>query len=221
MPNPGLEANLRAGSSTCRKTRSKKRFWFPIHLAALGGSVEMVELLVETAPSAMTAPSFRLCGCVLEDLPRSPQEEREDYSDCCLPLHTAICHGHLDVVRWFLEHGPSLITTVAPSVTEATFKASATSNALHDAARVGRTDMIKFIWDRRSQLEFPHVDDHNDTLLSPLWLAFLSRQCLSPRLSFHGWYTSANHRGMQGMQWPFLLLLGPTSMMISVTDTRR
>ncbi len=62
MPNPGLEANLRAGSSTCRKTRSKKRFWFPIHLAALGGSVEMVELLVETAPSAMTAPSFRLCG---------------------------------------------------------------------------------------------------------------------------------------------------------------
>ncbi len=160
----------------------------------------MVELLVEKAPETMTAPSFRLCRCVLEDLPRVRQEGREDFPDCCLPLHTAICHGSLRVVRWFLEHGAPLTTTVTSSVTGATFKESATSNALHDAARFGRVDMIKLIWERRSQPEFPHIDDHNDTLMSPLWLAYLRGQCLSPRLSFHGWCTSANRRGMQGMQ---------------------
>ncbi|KAK4153482.1 ankyrin repeat-containing domain protein [Chaetomidium leptoderma] len=157
-------------------------FWFPIHLAAMSGSVEMVELLVSTSPSIMARRCYRLCKCLGEDSPRLSPEEQEP--SLCLPLHVATCHGHLDVVRLLFEHGCGLTTTFklrefedlqwdvsTPPVHDALHEAL--HEALHDAARFGQVDVIKFILDGGYETNV-HVLDGRQ--YPPIWHAYLHGQ---------------------------------------------
>ncbi|KAK3905658.1 ankyrin repeat-containing domain protein [Staphylotrichum tortipilum] len=84
--------------------RHSRPFWFPIHLAARSGNLEMVQLLVGAQPSTMKAPSALLCRCPATDAV-SPCRPTPDNTDLCLPFHIALCHGHPAVATWFLEHG--------------------------------------------------------------------------------------------------------------------
>ena len=74
-----------------------------------------------------------------------------------------------------LELGCEPVSTVrfqgGPSLTDP----EPASTALHDAARFGQVDMIRFILDGGYQTDVQELDDRQ---LSPLWYAYAQNQCL-------------------------------------------
>jgi hypothetical protein len=133
----------------------------------------MLELLVETAPETITAPCNRLCKCSAEDMPRSSQSESDP--DWYLPLHIAACHSQLDVATWLLEHNCEPRTTFKPLATAPVRNGITSSTVLHDAARFGQVDLIKFILDGSYLANIHELDGRQ---LSPIWHAYLHGQCL-------------------------------------------
>lgn len=133
----------------------------------------MVGLLVKTAPETMTRPSCRLCKCSADDV-RGPSQTGTN-CDWCLPLHTAACNGHLDVARWLLEHGCKPEATLMPPPRASFRDITSSTTILHDAARFGQVDMIKFILDGGFMADI-HVRDGRE--LSPIWHAYFHQQCV-------------------------------------------
>ncbi len=146
----------------------QRTYWYPIHLAVMSGSVEMVEFLIRQSPKQITAPSYRLCECS-SALLRRFDTKRDELMHSSL-LHIASCHKRTDVFRWLVENDMDASPRVRLNVGETRGHCS----ALHHAARFGLVDMIRFILDGGYETDV-HVLDSRQ--LSPIWHAYLHGQC--------------------------------------------
>lgn len=70
----------------------------PLHYAALRGDNDMVGLLLKSGAN-LNAPSFDVCDCLIHAEQTAPR---------WLPLHHALCQGHLSTVNFLLDHGAPL-----------------------------------------------------------------------------------------------------------------
>ncbi|KAK3351116.1 hypothetical protein B0H65DRAFT_506580 [Neurospora tetraspora] len=94
------------------KAASKDANGSPLHFAALTNNLEAAEYLLQKGATlhntGLANWALNMCSCHYEDEDRvEPQGNYyEDY--LALPLHTAVCHGSLEVAKLFLEHGASV-----------------------------------------------------------------------------------------------------------------
>lgn len=74
-------------------------YWFPLHCAAMAGSIELVKLLVDSG-AYIDPPSRGLCGC-------NRTAHRPETTVYWTPLHTALCSGNEATANLLLELGAS------------------------------------------------------------------------------------------------------------------
>ncbi|KAL2019267.1 hypothetical protein VTK56DRAFT_9811 [Thermocarpiscus australiensis] len=161
--------------AVCKDVEQSKDHWFPIHLAAMNGSVDMVELFIRSAPQSLNASSYRLCGCRAAALHPERDVLPQETCDRWMPLHLAACHNRDQVLRRLLEQGSSTQTgfCTARVLTRSWSSGDGSSTALHAAARFGLVDMIPFILDGGYQTDVHVLDGRG---LSPIWHAYLHGQ---------------------------------------------
>jgi ankyrin repeat protein len=142
-------------------TTINRRF-YPLHLAARGGHDEVIEVLLAYGASLGTV-SENFCDCIpTYGLLNSAECPRESPPSLWSPLHVAICHSRSETAKLLLSRGASTFMEV-PHPT------SSTSTALHQAAGMGLTDLVQFIWDQKIQSE---VDVQDDQSFSPFYYAY-------------------------------------------------
>jgi ankyrin repeat protein len=106
--------------------------WHAINVAVNRGHLSMVAFLISQGADVM-AYSSRLCSC-------STHIDGDRYPHQFMPLHTAICSGHIDIAKLLLAKGadPNIIRTIIADPTRNT-------TALHMATKHGHTDLINFL----------------------------------------------------------------------------
>lgn len=90
------------------------KYGTPLHYAALRGDNDMVALLLESGAD-LNAASFQLCHCTFQAGVGKPPD---DYSSRWLPLHHAVCRGHILTANLLLDHGAPLQMDYAVSPDE-------------------------------------------------------------------------------------------------------
>ncbi|KAK0714208.1 hypothetical protein B0T21DRAFT_415449 [Apiosordaria backusii] len=88
---------------------------FPLHLAILSGSLELVRYITSMVPTPMPASrqsSRRLCPCILEDLQYDDSDQASPTWTTLNALHLAICNGYQEIAKHFLplDNDPSRTT---------------------------------------------------------------------------------------------------------------
>lgn len=139
-----------------------RSWWFPIHLAVMGGFADVVDLFISNG-AFLDVPSGNLCTCKYPVMAANHGPAMH-YRRPWTPLHTAICNEHIDIAKTLLERGASL------SFGEHSTRVPHPFTVLHNAACVGSTELVEFILDNKFQTDVQVVDS---TELSPLWLAYL------------------------------------------------
>ncbi|KAI0179013.1 ankyrin repeat-containing domain protein [Hypoxylon sp. FL1284] len=125
---------------------SEMLYWFPLHCAAMAGSVEIIKLLVKFG-AHIDPPSKSLCYCC-------PQTEygfaaRTNWT----PLHTAICSLNEAAANSLLDLGASPIVEYSPAYNKP-------ATALHWAALGGYVSIMRRILERKSGEISVDVPDH-------------------------------------------------------------
>ncbi|CAP70092.1 uncharacterized protein PODANS_3_1950 [Podospora anserina S mat+] len=144
------------------------RRFHPIHLAVRGGHTEIVQILLDHGVSVI-ACSENFCGCthlygVLNAL-ESPENSHVPHWS---PLHIAICHSRSDVAQLLLSRGATPAMDLwNPHGEHRGLEDGAT--ALHHAAAMGLTDVVRYLVDNKIQT---NVDVKDNKTLTPLYHAY-------------------------------------------------
>ncbi|KAI0106879.1 ankyrin [Daldinia grandis] len=107
-----------------------RNFWFPLHSAAISGSIELVKLLVDFG-AILDVPAHAIYNC-------QPHYDRKAIWSkfyYWTPLHTALCCGNESVANLLISLGASANVEVNKEK----------SNALHWAARGGYLSTIRLL----------------------------------------------------------------------------
>jgi ankyrin repeat protein len=140
-----------------------RSWWFPLHLAVLGGHTDLVGLFISSG-AILDVPSGNLCNCKYPLLATPGGHPAVQFRRAWTPLHTAICSGHIDIAKTLLHRGASL------SFGEHSKHIPHPFTVLHNAACVGSTELVDYILDGKYQTDVQLVDT---TEMSPLWLAYI------------------------------------------------
>ncbi|KAK4194880.1 ankyrin repeat-containing domain protein [Triangularia verruculosa] len=144
------------------------RRFHPIHLAVRGGHKEIVEILLDHGVSVI-ACSENFCGCahlygVLNAL-ESPENSHVPHWS---PLHIAICHSWSEIAQLLLSRGAAPAMDLwNPHGEHRGLEDAAT--ALHHAAAMGLTDVVRYLVDNKIQT---NVDVKDNKTLTPLYHAY-------------------------------------------------
>ncbi|KLU91565.1 hypothetical protein MAPG_10083 [Magnaporthiopsis poae ATCC 64411] len=172
-PNPELPVPRLDGDQQPRFGRSlehRKSRFTPLHLAAMGGHVEVARLLLDHGAD-VNATGTRICNCerlLLSE--RDPRRRRPSNSDdtvpraiAVTPLHLAICRAQGAVAKLLLESGASRDYDTAKWKT----------HAVHTAAAHGQVEVLKILLagDDTNKI---NMQDWNG--LTPLCYAYVNRQ---------------------------------------------
>lgn len=145
------------------------RRYTPIHLAVRGGHKDVVEALLDRGAS-INACSENFCNCSHQYglLNATEQPEDDHHIPHWSPLHIAICHSRTDMAKLLLSRG-------APSVMDLwnthcdNRRGLDGATALHHAAGMGLTDLIRYLVEQKIE---PCVDIRDDRNLTPLYHAY-------------------------------------------------
>ncbi|KAH7635821.1 hypothetical protein B0T09DRAFT_239099, partial [Sordaria sp. MPI-SDFR-AT-0083] len=89
------------------KAASKNANGSPLHFAALTNNLEAAGYLLQRGATlhntGLANWALNMCSCHWVD-----ETYYADQDYVALPLHTAVCHGSLQVAKLFLEHGASV-----------------------------------------------------------------------------------------------------------------
>ncbi|KAI2622419.1 ankyrin repeat-containing domain protein [Hypoxylon sp. NC1633] len=140
-------------------------YWFPIHLAAISGSVDMIKLLVDYG-ARIQVPSCGLCLCSatsgVYDGENHPSYQDGEGIPRWSPLHTALCRGKEAAANLLLDLGASPEVELRANM----------SNALHWAASSGCLSTVKTLLEKH-QVPADINDSVNSTPL--MWTLGASR----------------------------------------------
>ncbi|KAL2156693.1 hypothetical protein VTH82DRAFT_1438 [Thermothelomyces myriococcoides] len=167
-----------------------ERSYTAVHLAARGGHDEVLKLLLAKG-AAINIGSRHFCACTpqygLLNALESPDPNADDPR--WTPLHVAICHSHTDTAKLLLSKGASIwmeatsdgMTDSAGTAADAGADADNNtpafygygSTALHHAAGMGLTELVRHILDTKIQADIDIKDDRTTT---PFYHAYASRR---------------------------------------------
>ena len=156
---------------------SVTRRYYAIHLAARGGHNEILEMLVRHG-ARVNVSSQRFCACtplygLLNALEHpEPDADRPLWS----PLHAAICHSHTETAKLLLSHKASAMMETLGDPSDAQIHnvdVGYGATALHHAAGMGLTDLVRYILDCKIQTDI-NAQDHNT--LTPFYFAYAHRR---------------------------------------------
>ncbi|OTA57481.1 ankyrin [Hypoxylon sp. EC38] len=196
-------------------------YWFPLHAAAMSGSIEIIRLLFDFG-AYLDPPSRWLCGCSPDGI-YGPMFC--NYSPTSVyywtPLHTALCCGNESTANYLLGLGASSNIELRERQ----------SNALHWAARGGFLSTTKLLLEgvRNVSVDIPAPNgttplmwalgtersietmtcliEHGANIeakVTPIW----TRPTALTEACYNGWYKDAT----------FLIDAGATSHSISPTE---
>ncbi len=151
-------------------------YWFPLHLAAMGGHVEIAELLLSHG-AGLDKTAVGVCRCMRATL---DCEDRKSAAGArwaaaqadqtflaqdipVTPLHLALCHRQQEMAIMLLQRGAS------PVFDKPRWKA----HAIHTAAEHGCLDVVKLLL-RGDKATNINIQDSRG--LTPLYYAYSTRQ---------------------------------------------
>ncbi|KAK0641940.1 ankyrin repeat-containing domain protein [Cercophora newfieldiana] len=140
-----------------------------LHLAVQAGHHDIVEILLDHGAS-VNAACERLCECTrlygLLNAAECPQpvQSPPQWS----PLHLAICHSRPETAKLLLSRGATPIMDPPTDGDE-----SQCITALHHAATMGLTDVVRYLVDNGIQKE---IDVRDAKTLTPLYHAYAERR---------------------------------------------
>jgi len=150
------------------------RLWYPLHLAARGGHIEVAELLLSHGAD-IDKTTRKICGCKRTILDREDRHDKVAYAQeesdrkflessvPVTPLHMALCHRQQEMAILLLQRG-AVHTFDHPR-----WKA----HVLHTAAAFGCLDVIRFLLEGDDP---PNIDVQDSRGLTPLFYAYSTRQ---------------------------------------------
>ncbi|CAH0019945.1 unnamed protein product [Clonostachys rhizophaga] len=120
-----------------------KWHWSALHLAAMKGKTEIVELLLQRN-AKMSTGSLGLCDCGMR--PRTvgqrPRHSGEDRPTLWTPYHVAVCAGQVSAANLLISNGASVdMETPQQSIDWAPTHLT----ALHVASKSGNEDMLNWL----------------------------------------------------------------------------
>ncbi|KAK3991069.1 putative ankyrin repeat protein [Cladorrhinum sp. PSN332] len=145
------------------------RRYTPIHLAVRGGHQEVVEVLLDRGAS-ISACSENFCNCSHQYglLNATEQPEDDHHIPHWSPLHIAICHSRTDMARLLLARGASSMMDLWNTHCDNRRGLDGVT-ALHHAAAMGLTDLIRHLVEQKVE---PSVDIRDDRNLTPFYHAY-------------------------------------------------
>jgi ankyrin repeat protein len=135
-----------------RKNLSSLTWSSALHFAAKNGDYDMSRWLLDHGAD-IDAPSWCLCKC--ETYPKGPIDEREPemrlnphpyFRRRWTPLHTAICHRRVSIIRLLISRGASMtVDTWRPKLKRVASPRGQRQNAtaLHWSAAMGLKSVVK------------------------------------------------------------------------------
>ncbi|KAK3328599.1 hypothetical protein B0T19DRAFT_462222 [Cercophora scortea] len=134
---------------------------FPLHMAALGGNLDTVKLLVENGAS-LDGPSRRLYDWLTSSKgdPFESWDKAAHSFEMLTPLYVAARQGHIEIVKLLLESGASKLRLALQPM-----------SLLHVAAEFSGVDMARFAVEQRHC----NVNEPDAQGLTPIWLAYLRK----------------------------------------------
>ncbi|AEO58275.1 hypothetical protein MYCTH_2305506 [Thermothelomyces thermophilus ATCC 42464] len=159
-----------------------ERSYNAVHLAARGGHNEVLRILLSKG-AAVNVGSRHFCACTpqygLLNALESPDPDADDPR--WTPLHVAICHSHTDTAKLLLSSGASIKMEATSDGTISGPGDSVDmpgadgygSTALHHAAGMGLTDLVRHILDNKIQTD---VDAKDDRTTTPFYHAYANRR---------------------------------------------
>ncbi|KAK4184689.1 putative ankyrin repeat protein [Podospora australis] len=152
--------------------RAVVRRFHTLHLAIRGGQKEIVGKLLDHGAS-LSAYSENFCGCAhLYGLLNATELPQDSHVPHWTPLHTAICHSCPEIAKMLLSRGASPVMDVwNPAGNQRAPEDGAT--ALHHAAAMGLTEVVRYLVDNGIQTA---VDVKDDKTLTPLYHAYANRR---------------------------------------------
>ncbi|CAH0038523.1 unnamed protein product [Clonostachys solani] len=136
-----LDAVDRRGAA---KPGEPKWHWSALHLAAMKGKAEIVELLLQRN-AKMSTGSLGLCACEMR--PRTvgerPRHSEEHPPALWTPYHVAVCAGQVPAANLLISNGASVNMETPP---QEIFDWEPTMmTALHVASKSGNEDMLNWL----------------------------------------------------------------------------
>jgi ankyrin repeat protein len=155
------------------KPRMILRRYRAMHLAARDGHDAIVSLLADYGAS-LDPPSQNLCDCVPLYGLLNATEQPEDLPPLkWSPLHHALCHSRPETAKLLLSRGASYMM-----VPESVFASSIEREhgrgltALHYAAGMGLSDVVRYLVDNKIQTE---IDAQDEWTTTPFYYAYANR----------------------------------------------
>ncbi|KAK4121468.1 ankyrin [Parathielavia appendiculata] len=154
-----------------------RRRYHAIHLAARGGHNDIIDMILRHG-ARIDISSESFCACLqLKGLLNALEHpDPEPDQPMWTPLHVAICHSQTETAKLLLSHDAS--PWMESLRTKADYDAHSLtsghgSTALHHAAGMGLTDLVRHIVDNDI---WPPVNVPDECSLTPFYHAYASRR---------------------------------------------
>lgn len=160
-----------------RKPPLLVRRYRAIHLAARAGHDGIVGALADHG-ALLDVPSQHLCDCVpLYGLLNATEQPQDLGPMQWSPLHLALCHARSETAKLLLARGASYHMVVPPPASAHGVPSFERLHgegltALHWAAGMGLTDVVRYLVDHRIQTD---VDARDEWTITPFYYAYANR----------------------------------------------
>ncbi|KAK5652870.1 hypothetical protein OQA88_9536 [Cercophora sp. LCS_1] len=144
------------------------RSYNALHLAAQSGHNNIIEILLEYGAS-LTKSCIHICECApLYGLLNAAEAPEPDPHTPWTALHIAICHSRPETAMLLLRRGASHLMEA-----DDVDNSGQCATALHHAAAVGLSDLVRYLVDNKIQ---PDVDVRDGKTLTPFYHAYAERR---------------------------------------------